>query len=172
MVLLFSKCLSMTFSVTFWNVIFFVLFLFTWMTIWFLKSISEHCKSSSSSNAFWRSCMLMERRALMLFECCHSIHDIRKTSLSITDFSKVCLPVKLFAMALFLFNQTHLSSSLWNSLCIVGAHELLAIKLVLKERRHWMEQAEHLFVVFTDHDNPHYLQTTKHLNFCFLPDSA
>lgn len=51
--------------------------------------------------------------------------------------------------------------------CIVGAHELLAIKLVLKERRHWMEQAEHLFVVFTDHDNPHYLQTTKHLNFCF-----
>lgn len=46
----------------------------------------------------------------------------------------------------------------------MGDRELLAIKLALKEWRHWLEGAKHSFVVLTDHKNLKYLQTAKHLN--------
>ncbi|KAK3507868.1 hypothetical protein QTP70_002197 [Hemibagrus guttatus] len=46
----------------------------------------------------------------------------------------------------------------------IGNRELLAIKLVLKEWRHWLEGAKHPFVVLTDHKNLEYLQAVKRLN--------
>uniref|UniRef100_A0A8C7YBJ2 Gypsy retrotransposon integrase-like protein 1 n=1 Tax=Oryzias sinensis TaxID=183150 RepID=A0A8C7YBJ2_9TELE len=46
----------------------------------------------------------------------------------------------------------------------VGNRELLAIKLALEEWRHWLEGAEHPFVVWTDHKNLAYLRTAKRLN--------
>ena len=42
--------------------------------------------------------------------------------------------------------------------------ELLAIKLALEEWRHWLEGAEHPFVVWTDHKNLLYIQQTKRCN--------
>lgn len=39
----------------------------------------------------------------------------------------------------------------------VGDRELLAIKLALEERRHWLEGAIHPFTVLTDHKNLEYL---------------
>lgn len=44
------------------------------------------------------------------------------------------------------------------------AHELLAIKLVLDEWRHWLEGASLLLVVLMDHKNLEYLWTAKRLN--------
>ena len=46
----------------------------------------------------------------------------------------------------------------------VGDRELLAIKLALEEWRHWLEGAEQLFVVWTDHKNLLYIQQTKRRN--------
>ncbi|KAK3518834.1 hypothetical protein QTP70_014909 [Hemibagrus guttatus] len=41
---------------------------------------------------------------------------------------------------------------------------LLAIKLALKEWRHWLEGARHPFLVLTDHKNLEYLRAAKRLN--------
>ena len=46
----------------------------------------------------------------------------------------------------------------------MGNRELLAVKLALEEWRHLLEGAEQPFVVWTDHHNFEYLQTTKRLN--------
>ncbi|KAK3543192.1 hypothetical protein QTP70_012302 [Hemibagrus guttatus] len=46
----------------------------------------------------------------------------------------------------------------------IGNRELLAIKLVLEEWRHWLEGAKHPFVVVTDHKNLEYLRAAKRLN--------
>ena len=46
----------------------------------------------------------------------------------------------------------------------VGNRELLAVKLVLEEWRHWLEGAEHPFIVWTDHRNLAYIQSVKRLN--------
>ena len=46
----------------------------------------------------------------------------------------------------------------------VGDRELLAVKLALEEWRHWLEGAQHPFLVWTDHRNLEYLQVAKHLN--------
>uniref|UniRef100_A0A3B3I4G6 Gypsy retrotransposon integrase-like protein 1 n=1 Tax=Oryzias latipes TaxID=8090 RepID=A0A3B3I4G6_ORYLA len=46
----------------------------------------------------------------------------------------------------------------------VGNRELLAIKLALEERRHWLEGAELPFIVWTDHKNLAYLRSAKRLN--------
>ena len=46
----------------------------------------------------------------------------------------------------------------------VGNRELLAVKLALEEWRHWLEGAEHPFVVWTDHKNLAYIQSAKRLN--------
>lgn len=42
--------------------------------------------------------------------------------------------------------------------------ELLAIKLALEMWRHWLEGANHHFLVITDHRNLEYLRNTKTLN--------
>ncbi|KAK3548395.1 hypothetical protein QTP70_012639 [Hemibagrus guttatus] len=39
----------------------------------------------------------------------------------------------------------------------IGNRELLAVKLALKEWRHWLEGARHPFLVLTDHKNLEYL---------------
>ncbi|KAK3519821.1 hypothetical protein QTP70_006475 [Hemibagrus guttatus] len=46
----------------------------------------------------------------------------------------------------------------------IGNRELLAIKLVLEEWRHWLEGAKHPFVVLTNHKNLEYLRAAKRLN--------
>ncbi|KAL0203651.1 hypothetical protein M9458_001669, partial [Cirrhinus mrigala] len=46
----------------------------------------------------------------------------------------------------------------------VGNRELLAIKLALEEWRHWLEGAQHPFIILTDHKNLEYLRTAKVLN--------
>uniref|UniRef100_A0A1A8HXK5 Gypsy retrotransposon integrase-like protein 1 n=1 Tax=Nothobranchius kuhntae TaxID=321403 RepID=A0A1A8HXK5_NOTKU len=46
----------------------------------------------------------------------------------------------------------------------VGDRELLAVKLALEEWRHWLEGAEHPFVIWTDHKNLTYLKEAKRLN--------
>ncbi|XP_049322644.1 polyunsaturated fatty acid lipoxygenase ALOX15B-like [Astyanax mexicanus] len=46
----------------------------------------------------------------------------------------------------------------------VGDGELLAVKLALEEWRHWLEGAEHPFLVWTDHKNLAYIQQAKCLN--------
>ena len=46
----------------------------------------------------------------------------------------------------------------------VGNKELLAVKLALEEWRHWLEGAEHPFIVWTDHKNLAYIQSAKRLN--------
>ncbi|XP_060756607.1 uncharacterized protein LOC132867653 [Neoarius graeffei] len=43
----------------------------------------------------------------------------------------------------------------------VGDRELLAVKLALEEWRHWLEGAQHPFLVWTDHKNLEYLQQAK-----------
>uniref|UniRef100_A0A8C9W0E0 Gypsy retrotransposon integrase-like protein 1 n=1 Tax=Scleropages formosus TaxID=113540 RepID=A0A8C9W0E0_SCLFO len=45
----------------------------------------------------------------------------------------------------------------------IGNRELLAIKLALEEWRHWLEGAQHPFLVLTDHKNLQYLQTARRL---------
>ena len=46
----------------------------------------------------------------------------------------------------------------------VGNRELLAVKLALEEWRHWLEGAEHHFIVWTDHRNLAYIQSAKRLS--------
>lgn len=46
----------------------------------------------------------------------------------------------------------------------VGDRELLAVKMALEEWRHWLEGAQHPFLVWTDHRNLEYLQQAKRLN--------
>ncbi|KAL0177211.1 hypothetical protein M9458_026105, partial [Cirrhinus mrigala] len=46
----------------------------------------------------------------------------------------------------------------------VGNRELLAIKLVLEEWRHWLEGSTHQFTIITDHKNLQYLREAKRLN--------
>ncbi|KAK7891460.1 hypothetical protein WMY93_023423 [Mugilogobius chulae] len=46
----------------------------------------------------------------------------------------------------------------------IGNRELLAVVLALKEWRHWLEGAEHPFIVWTDHKNLSYLHSAKRLN--------
>ncbi|XP_045070410.1 uncharacterized protein LOC123484298 [Coregonus clupeaformis] len=46
----------------------------------------------------------------------------------------------------------------------VGNRELLAVKMALEEWGHWLEGAEHPFIVWTDHKNLEYLHTAKRLN--------
>lgn len=43
---------------------------------------------------------------------------------------------------------------------------LLMVNLALEEWRHWLEGAEHPFIIWTDHKNLTYLRTTKMLNTC------
>lgn len=52
-----------------------------------------------------------------------------------------------------------------------GDRELLAVKLTLQECRHWLEGAEYLFLIWTDHRNLEYIKPAKCLNGtgpCFL----
>ena len=46
----------------------------------------------------------------------------------------------------------------------VGNRELLAVKLTLEEWRHWLEGAEHPFIVWTDHKNLEFIRKAKRLN--------
>ena len=46
----------------------------------------------------------------------------------------------------------------------VGNRELLAVKIALEEWRHWLEGAEHPFIVWTDHRNLEYIKKAKRLN--------
>jgi hypothetical protein len=46
----------------------------------------------------------------------------------------------------------------------VGNRELLAVKMVLEEWKHWLEWAGHPFIVWTNHKNLEYLRTAKRLN--------
>ncbi len=46
----------------------------------------------------------------------------------------------------------------------IGNRELLAIKLALEEWRHWLEGAQHPFIILTDHKNLQYLRDAKRLN--------
>ncbi len=46
----------------------------------------------------------------------------------------------------------------------IGNRELLAIKLALEEWRHWLEGAQHPFMVITDHKNLEYIRSAKRLN--------
>ncbi len=46
----------------------------------------------------------------------------------------------------------------------IGNRELLAVKLALEEWRHWLEGSGVPFVVWTDHKNLKYIQSTKRLN--------
>ncbi len=46
----------------------------------------------------------------------------------------------------------------------IGNRELLSIKLALEEWRHWLEGAQHPFIVLTDHKNLQYLRDAKRLN--------
>lgn len=46
----------------------------------------------------------------------------------------------------------------------VGNRELLAVKVALEEWRHWLEGAEHPFVVWTDHKNLYIKNISRRLN--------
>ncbi|KAL2087157.1 hypothetical protein ACEWY4_018216 [Coilia grayii] len=46
----------------------------------------------------------------------------------------------------------------------IGDRELLAVKLALKEWRHWLEGASVPFLVWTDHRNLQYIRSAKRLN--------
>lgn len=46
----------------------------------------------------------------------------------------------------------------------MGDRELLAIKLALLERQHWLAGSDHLVLIWTDHKNLAYLQAAKRLN--------
>ena len=48
----------------------------------------------------------------------------------------------------------------------VGNRELLAVKVALEEWRHWLEGAQHPFMVWTDHKNLQYIRKAKRLNSC------
>lgn len=46
----------------------------------------------------------------------------------------------------------------------MGNRELLAVVLALQEWRHWLEGAEHIFIIWTDHKNLEHLRIAKRLN--------
>lgn len=46
----------------------------------------------------------------------------------------------------------------------IGHRELPAVKVAPEESRHWLEGAEHPFLVWTNHKNLEYLRTAKRLN--------
>lgn len=46
----------------------------------------------------------------------------------------------------------------------VGNKELLAVKAALEEWKHWLEGAEHPFLVWTDHKHLEYIKTAKRLS--------
>ncbi len=46
----------------------------------------------------------------------------------------------------------------------IGNRELLAVKLVLEEWRHWLEGSGEPFIVWTDHKNLEYIRSAKRLN--------
>lgn len=46
----------------------------------------------------------------------------------------------------------------------MGNSKLLAVKLALEERRHWLEGVEKPFTVWTNHKNLAYIQSAKRLN--------
>ena len=46
----------------------------------------------------------------------------------------------------------------------VGNRELLGVNMALEDWRHWLEGAEHPFMVWTDHKNLEYIQTARQLN--------
>ena len=46
----------------------------------------------------------------------------------------------------------------------VDNRELLAVKIALEEWRHWLEGAQHPFIVWTDHKNLEYIRKAKRLN--------
>ena len=46
----------------------------------------------------------------------------------------------------------------------MGNRELLAIKVAMEEWRNWLEGAEHLLLVWTDHKNLEYIRSAKRLN--------
>ncbi len=46
----------------------------------------------------------------------------------------------------------------------IGNRELLAVKLALEERRHWLEDSGVPFIVWTDHKNLEYIRSAKCLN--------
>ncbi|KAI3377761.1 hypothetical protein L3Q82_008904, partial [Scortum barcoo] len=46
----------------------------------------------------------------------------------------------------------------------ISNRELLAIKVALEEWRHWLEGAEHTFIVWTDDKNLQYLRSAKRQN--------
>ena len=46
----------------------------------------------------------------------------------------------------------------------IGNRELLAVKVALEEWRHWLEGAQHPFIVWTDHKNLEYMRSAKRLN--------
>ena len=46
----------------------------------------------------------------------------------------------------------------------VGDRELLAVKMALQEWRHWLEGAEHPFLIWRDHRNLEYMKSAKRLN--------
>ena len=46
----------------------------------------------------------------------------------------------------------------------IGNRELLAVKVTLEEWRHWLEGAQHPFIVWTDHRNLEYIKQAKRLN--------
>ena len=46
----------------------------------------------------------------------------------------------------------------------IGNRELLAMKLALDDRRHWLEGTRVSFVVWTDHRNLEYIRSAKRLN--------
>lgn len=45
-----------------------------------------------------------------------------------------------------------------------GDREILAMKVAMEEWRHWLEGAEHPFLVWTDHKNLEYIKKAKRLN--------
>ena len=46
----------------------------------------------------------------------------------------------------------------------IGNRELLAVKVALEEWRHWLEGAQHPFIVWTDHKNLEYIKQAIRLN--------
>ena len=46
----------------------------------------------------------------------------------------------------------------------MGNRELLTVKIALEEWSHWLEWAEHPFIVWTDHKNLEYPRTAMCLN--------
>lgn len=50
--------------------------------------------------------------------------------------------------------------------CAFFSLQLIAVKPVLEEWRHWLENSEHPFLVWTDHKNLSYIQDATCFNSC------